>query len=275
MGSTKSELARCIYQQGDQLVRLARAIHADPELAFLELNASARLVEFLCDNAFEIRTGVCDLASAFVASRGAGALHLMFWAEYNALDDGVGQGSERHLVAGAAVGAAVGLAPFVEDVGLTVSVLGTPRADLRMLRDRPADRRAHAVLMLVVTAVGATPRAAEYARIRTLHQDAPLRRAFERNAAALGLMADASTSHAALGTDLGDVAVRIPVIAPTIALRGTAEIGTRDFAALADTDHAYQGMLHAAVALAWTAYDAATERELRAHLLAARLRARR
>ncbi|HEU5286922.1 MAG TPA: hypothetical protein VFV20_00825 [Candidatus Limnocylindria bacterium] len=234
MGSTKSELARCIYEQGDPLVRLARAIHADPELAVSAFDASARLVEFLCDNGFEIRIGICGLATAFIASRGAGALRLTLCADYDSLDGGVGHGSGHHLVAGATVGAAVGVAPFADDLGLTVSVLGTPGAELPRLLAGGAFDGTHAVLMIVPTAAGLTPRVMEYLPNRELRRDAPLRRAFARNAAALGL---------------------------------TAQIGTRDFAARSDTDDAYQEMLHAAVALAWTTFDAATARELRAHLM--------
>lgn len=287
MVSAKGEVARVVYEQGDALVRLARAIHADPETAYSEHRASARLIDTLSDAGFEIRTAVSDLPTAFAASRGAGPVHFTLCAEYDALDEGVGHGSGRHLVAGAAAGAAIGLAGLVDDAGLTVSVLGTPAADLLSLRSPPAGyvrtgkaellrggafADVHAVLVLVPSA-SFTGFARSHAQVREkyepiprLRQDPFLSRAFSRNADALGIARDPRVPRPTFATDLGVVSTRIPTIAPMIALGGTARVGTRDFAALSATDDGYRAMLHGAVALARTALDAATERDLRSHL---------
>lgn len=375
MSDAKSEVARVVYEQADRLVGLARAIHEDPEPAFSERRASARLVDLLSDSGFEIRTGAGALSTAFVASRGAGELHLTICAEYDALDAGIGHGSGRHLVAGAAMGAAMGLATFADERGLTLSVIGTPGADLLDLEVPPAAHlatgksallesgafdHAHAVLMLIPAsgstgfgrtcartrsrarlwsgggslralsprhledhllsaAVARGARSAscrfappedvdditgeitlsattldqvthaarevrreleriaaglglgldviEYEPVGELRNDLPLRRAFERNLAALGL-APSRSARLASSTDIGRVSLRVPAAAPMISTGATATPGTADFAAQTDTEDAYRVMLSAAVALCWTALDAAEHGELRSHLLA-------
>lgn len=271
--STKGEVARVISEQADSLVGLARAIHADHEPASAELRTSARLIDVLSDSGFEVRIGVGGLSTAFVASRGAGELHVTLCAEYGVLDASMGHRAGRHLVAGAAIGAALGLAPFCGESGLTVSVIGTPGAGLFDLEVPPTVRPvsgktellasgafddAHAAFMLLptpsFTGVGQT-------------SDPLLRRAVTRNLRALGLHPSPSTRLAESG-DLADVAARTPVLALMVAIGATIARGTAAFAAQSDTRAAYRAMLGGAVVLAWTALDAACDAELRSHLLA-------
>ncbi len=226
----KSEIARAIYEQSEQLVALARAVRADPGIPFSERDASAHLVDVLSDSGFEIRTGVGGLEAAFIARRGCGDPHVALRAEH----DEIGRG----LIAGAAVGAAIGVAPFADEGALTVSVVGSPTAGGTVLLEAGGLDDAHAVLMFLPTP-SPTASGRLHAQIghddRREREDSALRRAFARNAAALGL-------------DNGSAA--------------------------ADAEDGYKTMLHGAVALAWTAYDAATEPRLRAHLLASRGRLR-
>jgi metal-dependent amidase/aminoacylase/carboxypeptidase family protein len=105
------------------------------------------------------------MPTAFVASRGKGPLHLVFCAEYDALppaalSDRVPKefagllpvehekpNSDVHacghnIIAGAAVAAATALYDLVDEVGLRVSVFGTPAEELIGLPDPPAGRDA-------------------------------------------------------------------------------------------------------------------------------------
>ena len=59
------------------------------------------------------------------ATVGSGPVHVGICAEYDALP-GMGHACGHNVIAAAAVGAGLGLAGMADDLGLTVTVLGTP-----------------------------------------------------------------------------------------------------------------------------------------------------
>ena len=107
------------------LVDLSHAIHADPELSFDEVHSAGLAVDALAAAGFEVSTGTAGLPTAFVAEAGSGPLVLAVCAEYDALPD-VGHACGHNIIAAAAVGAGLGLLPLVDELGITVRVLGTP-----------------------------------------------------------------------------------------------------------------------------------------------------
>src|ERR671928_66260 len=109
----------------DSLIALSHRIHAHPELGFEEERACAWLSEILADAGFAVETGICDLPTAFVARAGSGPLHIAICAEYDALP-GIGHACGHNIIAASAVGAGVALARVADDIGITVSVVGTP-----------------------------------------------------------------------------------------------------------------------------------------------------
>jgi amidohydrolase len=105
---------------------LSHRINANPELAFEEHAASALLVGALEDGAgFRVERDVADLSTAFTATIGSGELVVGICAEMDALPD-IGHGCGHNVIAGAAVAAALSLAPHVDDLGITLRVFGTP-----------------------------------------------------------------------------------------------------------------------------------------------------
>jgi amidohydrolase len=109
----------------DELVALSHAVHADAEIAYEEHLSSARVAAALEAAGFEVDKGVAGLPTAFVATAGSGPLHLGICAEYDALP-GIGHACGHNIIAAAAVGAGIALADVADDLGLTVTVLGTP-----------------------------------------------------------------------------------------------------------------------------------------------------
>ncbi|MDQ0771697.1 metal-dependent amidase/aminoacylase/carboxypeptidase family protein [Streptomyces aurantiacus] len=110
----------------DSVTELSHRINTNPELAFEEHETSASIVAALeRDGGFTMVKGVADLPTAFVASAGSGDLVLGICAEMDALP-GIGHGCGHNVIAAAAVGAALALAPFADELGLTVRVFGTP-----------------------------------------------------------------------------------------------------------------------------------------------------
>lgn len=109
----------------DAMLDLSHRINANPELAFEEHQTSALLIAALEGARFTVEKGVAGLPTAFVASAGTGDLVLGLCAEMDALP-GIGHGCGHNVIAASAVGAALALAPYADELGLTVRVFGTP-----------------------------------------------------------------------------------------------------------------------------------------------------
>ena len=137
----------------NNLIDLSHRIHANPELGFEEVRASAWLAESLSDSGFTVETGICDLPTAFVARAGSGPLHIAICAEYDSLP-GIGHACGHNIIAAIAVGAGVAAARVADDVGLTVSVIGTPAEEIGnnggkiLLLERGAFEGVHAAMMV-------------------------------------------------------------------------------------------------------------------------------
>jgi amidohydrolase len=113
----------------DGLIGLSRRIHANPELGFEEEKASAWLCEALDESGFSVEKGICDLPTAFRARAGSGPLHIGICAEYDSLP-GIGHACGHNIIAASAVGAALAAAKVADELGLTISVIGTPAEEV-------------------------------------------------------------------------------------------------------------------------------------------------
>ncbi|BBY64562.1 M20 family metallopeptidase [Mycolicibacterium helvum] len=109
----------------DRILALSHDLHAHPEIAWEEVRSCARVASDLADAGFTIEENFTGLPTAFLARRGTGPLHLAVCAEYDALK-GMGHACGHNVIAAISTGAAVALAPYVDDLGVTLSVFGTP-----------------------------------------------------------------------------------------------------------------------------------------------------
>ena len=125
MNDIKGAARASIEAAAEDLISLSHRIHAHPELCFEEERSSAWAAEVLSTGGFAIETGVADLPTAFVATVGTGPLTIGICAEYDALP-GVGHACGHNVIAAAAVGAGLALAPLADDLGATIKVFGTP-----------------------------------------------------------------------------------------------------------------------------------------------------
>jgi amidohydrolase len=107
------------------LIGLSHWIHANPELNYQETMAVGWLVDWLNKAGYEVQQPVAELETAFVGSMGPGPLNVALIAEYDALPE-VGHACGHNVIAATAIGAAVGLAAVAEELGMRVSVVGTP-----------------------------------------------------------------------------------------------------------------------------------------------------
>ncbi|MDT5089455.1 MAG: hypothetical protein QOG47_2162 [Mycobacterium sp.] len=114
-----------VRRRSTDLVELSHAIHAEPELAFAEHRSCAKAQALVAERGFEITAGAGGLDTAFRADFGSGPLTVAVCAEYDALPE-IGHACGHNIIAAAAVGAALALADVADELGLRVSLLGTP-----------------------------------------------------------------------------------------------------------------------------------------------------
>ena len=135
------------------LIALSHRIHANPDLGFEEEKASSWLCEYLDEAGFAVEKGICDLPTAFRARYGSGPLHIAICAEYDSLP-GIGHACGHNVIAASALGAALAAAKVADEVGLTVSVIGTPAEEVGnaggkiLLLERGAFDGVHASMMV-------------------------------------------------------------------------------------------------------------------------------
>jgi amidohydrolase len=149
--AVKDAARKVVEGARDELVILSRQIHDNPELCFEETYASERVAESLAAGGFAVETGAYELPTAFEAKAGSGPLSIVICAEYDALP-GIGHACGHNVIAASAVGAGLALARVADDIGLTVTVLGTPAEEggggKVFLLERGAFDNAHAAMMV-------------------------------------------------------------------------------------------------------------------------------
>lgn len=124
--SAQAAAVAAIDAASDELVALSRFIHANPEIALQEYQASAACADLLSAHGFVVERGTAGLDTAFKATVGDTGPAIAYLAEYDALP-GVGHGCGHNLIAIAAIGAGLGLAAGRAHLGSgQVIVFGTP-----------------------------------------------------------------------------------------------------------------------------------------------------
>ena len=112
-----------------ELKEISRWMYEHPEVGFEENETSARLVAFLEQNGFDVEYPAYGLGTAFAARIGTRGPEVVICCEMDALPE-VGHACGHNIIAAAACGAGAALAPLVEDLGVRVTVLGTPAEEM-------------------------------------------------------------------------------------------------------------------------------------------------
>ena len=108
-----------------ELRSISRWMYDNPELAYQEVEASKRLSGFLADHGFEVIHPVYDIDTAFEARLGRSGPRVVICVEYDALP-GVGHACGHNIIATSSLGAGIALADLVDELGIRLTVLGTP-----------------------------------------------------------------------------------------------------------------------------------------------------
>lgn len=107
------------------LQEISRWLYDNPEIQYEEYESSAKLADYLREHDFDVAYPSHGLDTAFEATVGTSGPRIVICCEYDALPE-VGQACGHNIIATAAVGAGIAVAGLVEDLGIRVTVLGTP-----------------------------------------------------------------------------------------------------------------------------------------------------
>ncbi len=135
------------------LIELSHRIHAHPEVGWQEEKACAWVAEALDAAGLKVQGGACGLPTALIARAGSGPLHIALCAEYDCLP-GIGHACGHNIIAAIGVGAAIAAAAVADDIGLTVTLLGTPAEEVGdaagkvLMLERGAFDGVHAAMMV-------------------------------------------------------------------------------------------------------------------------------
>ena len=123
--TTKEAAAQAFDEVEHELRDLSRWMYDHPEIAYEEFETSAKLVEYLSEKGFAVQYPAYGLETAFAARIGSGDPEVVICCEIDALPE-VGHACGHNIIATSAIGAGIALAPLIEDLGIRVTVLGTP-----------------------------------------------------------------------------------------------------------------------------------------------------
>jgi len=129
VAALKARAAAAIDARTAELIELSHRIHANPEVAYNEVQATAWLTGYLAQGGFSVTSGIAGLPTAFRATAGEGAPAVAILAEYDALP-GIGHGCGHNIIATAAAGAGLGVRAVIDALPGTVQVIGTPAEEV-------------------------------------------------------------------------------------------------------------------------------------------------
>ena len=153
MATAKDGSREKLRSMQQRLIDLSHRIHAHPELGFEEEKASSWLADTLDQAGFRVEKGVAGMETAFLARAGSGPLHIGICAEYDSLPD-IGHACGHNIIAAMSAGAGIAAASVADDLGLTITVLGTPAEEVGnasgkiLMLERGAFAGMHASMMV-------------------------------------------------------------------------------------------------------------------------------
>lgn len=125
MDTLKKAAADRIAGERANLIRISHELHARPELAYDEFFASDLLASALEGADLKVERSAHGLETAFRAEAGTTGPHFVICAEYDALPE-IGHACGHNIIAASALGTGFALSALADDLGIRVTILGTP-----------------------------------------------------------------------------------------------------------------------------------------------------
>ncbi len=153
MDNKKQKIVETVEAAREDLLKLSKNIHDNPELGFEEFKAVEFISETLEKHGFSVEKGYGGLPTSFRAdAKGNGdGPTVAFLAEYDALN-GIGHGCGHNLIATCAVGAFLGLSSLLDSVPGRICIIGTPAEEggagkVKLLANGAFDNVDYALMM--------------------------------------------------------------------------------------------------------------------------------
>jgi amidohydrolase len=121
----KNRVRERINRLSGDLIEISHDLHSEPELAYEERKSSARLVRALEEGGMDVEYPAHGLDTAFRSTAGSTGPEVLICAEYDALPE-IGHACGHNIIAASSIGAGLALSEFADDLGVRVTVLGTP-----------------------------------------------------------------------------------------------------------------------------------------------------
>lgn len=100
-------------------------MYDNPEVGFEEFATSERIATYLRSHGLTVTKPAYGLETAFTATVGTSGPEVIICAEYDALP-GIGHACGHNIIAASAIGATLALADLADELGVRVTILGTP-----------------------------------------------------------------------------------------------------------------------------------------------------
>jgi amidohydrolase len=170
VANLKSRACAAIDAEGERLITLSHRIHAHPELAYHEVQASGWLMDYLRERRFDVTPGIAAMPTAFRAEAGTAGPVVAILAEYDALP-GIGHGCGHNIIATTAAGAGAGVRAVIDELQGSVVVIGTPAEEVyggkvAMIREGAFDGLDAAIMTHPGTREGVQAKALSCAELR-------------------------------------------------------------------------------------------------------------
>lgn len=123
--TSKERAASSFEAVESDLYALSQWMYDNPEAAFEEYETSRRMAAALEAGGFEVEYPAYGMDTAFAARAGSSGPEVVICAEMDALPE-VGHACGHNIIAAAGIGAGIALLPLVDELGIRVTVLGTP-----------------------------------------------------------------------------------------------------------------------------------------------------
>ncbi|MGH8958517.1 MAG: M20 family metallopeptidase [Acidimicrobiia bacterium] len=108
-----------------ELRQLSRWMYENPEIGYQEFESSRKLSALLAKKGFAVTYPAYGLETAFEATVGSSGPRVVICCELDALPE-IGHACGHNIIATAAIGAGIAVSAQAEDLGMRVTVLGTP-----------------------------------------------------------------------------------------------------------------------------------------------------
>jgi amidohydrolase len=125
MSTHKQAVETAFNEVEGELKEISRWMYENPEIRYQEYESSRRLSEFLRGHGFEVSYPAYGLETAFEANAGSEGPRVVICCEYDALPE-IGHACGHNIIATAALGAGAATSQLADELGIRLTVLGTP-----------------------------------------------------------------------------------------------------------------------------------------------------